>query len=85
MKSKTKINFVVTLKDGNKIEVTYQPDFLNHLEFRGNISETGYWSAFPFPVNSHPSLDEIKKRSTELAQVKYDVYPGKYGSPQTLF
>jgi hypothetical protein len=83
--TKNRINFVVTIKTGDRVEVTYCPDFLNHLEFRGNISETGYRSDFPFPIDSHPSLDEVKKLAGELAQKFYDENPAKHGIQQKLF
>ncbi len=85
MKQEEKINFEVTLKNGGKVKVEYRPDFMNHLAFFGNISETGYRSDFPFPVNSEPSLDEVKKLAGELAQKFYNENPTKYGTQQTLF
>jgi hypothetical protein len=82
---KTKINFEVTLKDGHIVKVTYNPDFMNHLEFRGNISETGYQSEFPFVYNTHPSIDEVKKLAGEMAQILYDNNPTRFGKSQSLF
>ncbi len=79
-----KINFVVTLKTGDKVQVTYYPDFMHHLEFRGKVSETGYRSAFPFPVDAQPSLDEVKQLAGERAQELYDKNPAKYGTTQRL-
>ncbi len=79
-----KINFVVTLKTGDKVDITYYPDFMNHLEFRGKISETGYRSEFPFPTDAQPSLDEVKQLATEMAQELYDKNPAKYGTTQAL-
>ena len=79
-----KINFVVTLKSGDKVNVTYDPDFVNHLEFRGKISETGYRSAFPYPVDALPSLDEVKEFAAEMAQELYDNNPAKYGTTPAL-
>ncbi len=80
-----KINFVVTLKSGDKVNVTYYPDFMHHLEFRGKVSETGYRSEFPFPVDAHPSLGEVKQLAGEKAQELYDKNPAKYGTTQALF
>jgi hypothetical protein len=85
MKSEVKIHFTVTLKNGDKVEVEYRPDFMNHLAFLGNVSETGYRSEFPFPVDSHPSLDEVKKLAGEMAQKLYDENPAKHGTQQALF
>jgi len=84
MKSEVKIHFAVTLKCGDKVEIEYRPDFMNHFAFRGNISETGYRSEFPFPIDSHPSLDEVKKLAGEMAQKLYDGNPAKHGSQQAL-
>ena len=83
--SENKINFVVTLKTGDKVDVTYFPDFLNHLEFRGKVSETGYRSEFPFPHDDHPSLDEVKELAAEMAQKLYEGNPAKYGLQKHLF
>ena len=77
-----KINFVVTLKTGDKVDITYEPDFHNHLEFRGKISETGYRSEF-FP-NAHLSLDEMKELAAEMAQKLYENNPAKYGTTPAL-
>jgi len=85
MKSEVKIHFVVTLKCGDKVDVEYRPDFMHNLSFRGNISETGYRSEFPFPIDSHPSLDEVKKLAGEMAQKLYDENPAKYGTQSALF
>jgi len=79
-----KSNFVVTLKSGDKVNVTYDPDFHNHLEFRGKISETGYRSAFSYPVDALPSLDEVKELAAERAQELYDNNPAKYGTMPSL-
>jgi len=84
MKSEIKIHFAVTLKSGDKVEITYRPDFMNHLEFRGNVSETGYRSEFPFPIDSHPSLEEVKKLAGEMVQKLYEGNPAKYGTQQAL-
>jgi len=43
-----KQNFCLTTKDGTKVEVTYQPNNQHHLEFRGEISSTGYRSHFGY-------------------------------------
>jgi len=43
-----KQNFTLTTKDGTKVEVTYQPNNQHHLEFRGEISSTGYRSHFGY-------------------------------------
>ena len=79
-----KINFVVTLKSGDKVDITYEPDFHNHLEFRGKISETGYRSEFPIPPDADPSLDEVKKFAAEMAQDLYNNNPAKYGTTPAL-
>lgn len=79
-----KINFVVTLKTGDKVDITYAPDFHNHLEFRGKISETGYRSEFAFPTDAHPSLDEVKELAAEMAQKLYENNPAKYGTTPAL-
>ena len=84
MKSEVKINFVVTLKTGDKVDIEYRPDFMNHLAFRGNVSETGYRSEFPFPIDYHPSLDEVKKLAGEIAQNLYEGNPAKHGTQQAL-
>jgi len=80
-----KINFVVTLKSGDQVAVSYFPDFMNHLDFRGKISPTGYRSEFHKFGSDHPTLDEVKKFAGELAQELYDKNPAKYGTTQALF
>lgn len=40
--------FSVTTDDGKAVEVTYTPGFMKHLEFRGEISPTGYHSSFDY-------------------------------------
>jgi len=82
--SENKINFVVILKTGDKVDITYSPNFINHLEFRGKVSETGYRSEFPFPIDYHPSLDEVKELAGEMAQELYEQNPAKYGTQQAL-
>ena len=82
--SENKINFVVILKTGDKVDVTYFPDFMNHLEFRGKVSETGYRSEFLFPIDEHPSLDEVKELAGEMAQKLYEENPAKHGTQQAL-
>ena len=79
-----KINFVVSLKSGDKVNVSYEPGFMNHLEFRGKISETGYRSEFPFPTDALPSLDEVKELAAEMAQELYNNNPAKYGTTPAL-
>ena len=80
-----KIDFVVTLENGETVDVTYSPGSMPHLEFRGNISETGYRSEFPFEWKSHPSLDKVKKLAQGMAQELYDKNPAKHGIMKTLF
>lgn len=81
-----RIDFVVTLANGETVNVSYYPDFIHHLEFRGSISPTGYRSEFPF-VSHHgtPSLDEVKERAQTMAQKLYDENPAKHGSMHRLF
>jgi hypothetical protein len=40
--------FKVTTDDGNEVEVTFDAEFRNHLEFRGAVSPTGYHSHFGY-------------------------------------
>ncbi len=80
-----KIDFVVTLENGETVAVTYNPDFLNHLEFRGNVTETGYRSDFPFGIGAKPSLDKVKEYAQGRAQELYDNNPAKYGITKSLF
>lgn len=40
--------FKITAKDGTTVDVTYTPDMKHHLEYRGEISPTGYRSSFAF-------------------------------------
>ena len=82
--SDKKITFEVTLENSEKVDVTYYPDFINHLEFRGNISETGYRSEFPFPHDDHPSLYQVKELAQILAQKLYDMNPAKFGKQKSL-
>jgi len=63
----------------------WQPSFINHLEFRGNISETGYRSDFPFSHDYEPSLDEVKETAQARAQQFYNENPAKYGLMKHLF
>lgn len=85
MSKENKIGFVVTLENGEKVDVTYDPDFINHLEFRGNISETGYRSEFPFEYKSNPSLEKVKELAQGMAQELYDKNPAKHGITKPLF
>ena len=78
-------DFVVTLENGEKVDVAYYPDFANHLEFRGNVTETGYRSDFPFFIGAKPSLDKVKEYAQGRAQELYDNNPAKYGITKSLF
>ena len=81
-----RINFVVTLENGEEVAVSYRPEFMHHLEFRGNISETGYRSEFPFVSRAaDPSLAEVKRKAQEMAQGLYNRNPAKHGLMQPLF
>lgn len=46
--SKPKQTFKVTTEDGTEIEVAYDESMRHHLEFRGEISPTGYHSHFGY-------------------------------------
>jgi len=85
LSKENKIHFVVTLENGETVDVTYEPSFINHLEFRGNISETGYRSDFPFSHDYEPSLDEVKETAQARAQQFYNENPAKYGLMKHLF
>jgi len=85
LSKENKIHFVVTLENGETVDVTYDPSFINHLEFRGNISETGYRSDFPFSHDYEPSLDEVKETAQARAQQFYNENPAKYGLMKHLF
>lgn len=85
MSEENKIHFVVTLENGETVDVAYDPSFINHLEFRGNISETGYRSDFPFPYDSKPTLDEVKEVAQARAQQLYNENPAKHGVTKPLF
>jgi hypothetical protein len=43
-----KQTFAVTTDDGTEVEVTFDAEFRNHLEFRGAVSPTGYRSHFGY-------------------------------------
>jgi len=58
-----KQNFSLTTKDGTKVEVTYQPDNRHHLEFRGEISSTGYRSHFGYDGKS-----DVKEFAAKYAE-----------------
>jgi hypothetical protein len=47
-KATAKKTFSVTTDDGTEVEVTFDAEFRNHLEFRGAISPTGYRSHFGY-------------------------------------
>ena len=47
-KEKPKQTFKVTTEDGKEIEVAYDESMRHHLEFRGEISPTGYHSHFGY-------------------------------------
>jgi hypothetical protein len=47
-KHTAKKTFSVTTDDGTEVEVTFDREFRNHLEFRGEISPTGYRSHFGY-------------------------------------
>ena len=80
-----KKHFVVTLENGEKVDVAYNPGFLNHLEYRGNISSTGYRSDFPFPYGHEPTLDEVKETAQIRTQQLYNENPAKHGITKSLF
>ena len=85
MGKREQINFQVVLDNGKEVAVTYEPDFMNHLEFRGPVSETGYRSDFPFPVDAKPTLDKVKKLAKTRAEEFYKANPAKHGHQTTLF
>jgi hypothetical protein len=58
-----KQTFDITTKDGTKVNVTYQPENRYHLEFRGEISPTGYHSHFGFNGKS-----EVKEYASKYAE-----------------
>jgi len=57
---------------------------MTNLEFRGNISSTGYRSEFPFPYGYKPSLDEMKEVAQAKAQQLYNENPTKNGVMKPL-
>jgi len=58
-----KQNFSLTTKDGTKVEVTCQPNNQHHLEFRGEISSTGYRSHFGYDGKS-----DVKEYAAKYAE-----------------
>ena len=81
-----RIRFVVILRNGEKVNVTYDREFMHHLEFRGSISSTGYRSEFPFTSeDADPAFDEVKRKAQEMAQGLYDRNPAKHGVTSPLF
>ncbi len=59
---RVKEKFSVTTDDGEKIEVMYDKDFQNHLEFKGKISPTGYHSHF-----GYDGKGDVKEAARKLA------------------
>lgn len=58
-----KQTFDITTRDGTKVNVTYQPENRYHLEFRGEISPTGYHSHFGF--NGKSDVEEYASKYAE--------------------
>lgn len=81
-----RIDFVVILRNGEEVDVAYYPKFMHHMEFRGNISPTGYRSEWPYISEyAEPPLDEVKRKAQEIAQGVYDRNPAKHGVTSPLF
>jgi hypothetical protein len=64
-KATAKKTFSVTTDDGTEVEVTFDAEFRNHLEFRGAISPTGYRSHFGYD-GSGKVEDAARKIAGEL-------------------
>jgi hypothetical protein len=84
-RDRKKVNFKVVLDNGKEVDVTYDPGFINHLEFRGPVSETGYRSDFPFKLYAKPTLEQVKALAKKRAEEFYKLNPAKHGSQKTLF
>ena len=65
---KPKENFTVVSDDGQQINVTYDPGFRHHLEFRGPVSETGYRSHFGYDGTGDVKIEAARIAST----LRYD-------------
>ena len=83
-KTDKKTEIVVTLENGETVIVTHDT-FLNGIQFRGNVSPTGFRSDFPFPYGYEPSLEEVKEVAQARAQQLYNENPAKHGVMDTLF
>jgi len=81
--------FKVTTDDGKEVEVTYTPGFMKHLEFRGEISCTGYHSSFDYAGKTNVK-DAARKKANELRatflkeQVQLERKAKKIAAGQTL-
>lgn len=64
-KDEPKEVFKVTTDDGTEVEVTYTPGFMKHLEFRGEISSTGYHSSFDY-AGKIDVKEAARKKANEL-------------------
>lgn len=65
-KEEPKEEFEITTDDGKEIKVTFTPGFMNHLEFRGEISPTGYHSFFGYKGSSGEAKDAARIKANEL-------------------
>lgn len=65
-KDEPKEVFKVTTDDGKEIEVTYTPGFMQHIEFRGEISSTGYHSHFGYKGELANVHEAARKKANEL-------------------
>ncbi len=62
-------NFKLTTKDGTNVDVAYQPENHHHLEFRGEISSTGYRSHFGY--NGEGDVKEFAAKYAEELRSNY--------------
>lgn len=90
MRKKKTEKFTVKLTNGQEVEVTWTKIYfpsgdMDHLEFRGPISETGYRSHF-IQKHSHADADREKvlEYAGELAQKWWKENEYKYGKQMSL-
>jgi hypothetical protein len=65
---KRKEKFTVITENDDKIKVVYTPHFHHHLEFHGNVSETGYRSYFGYDGSG--DIESFAKELANLMQAE---------------
>lgn len=81
--------FFITLKCGQDVEVSWYKDYFrdqDHIEFRGPVSETGYYSYFPRKEEgTQIGRDVMIDHLQEVAEGLWKKNKAKDGAQKALF